>query len=40
MLDNINIAPGKKKTLRCVIYTRKSHDEGFNQAFKLLDAQR
>jgi Site-specific recombinases, DNA invertase Pin homologs len=40
MLDNINVAPGKKKILRCAIYTRKSHEEGLEQEFNSLDAQR
>ena len=25
---------------RCVVYTRKSHEEGLDQAFNSLDAQR
>ena len=28
------------KTIRCAIYTRKSTDEGLNQEFNSLDAQR
>ena len=28
------------KALRCAIYTRKSSDEGLDQAFNSLDAQR
>ena len=28
------------KTLRCAIYTRKSSEEGLEQAFNSLDAQR
>lgn len=40
MLDNSNVAPGKNKTLRCAIYTRKSHEEGLEQEFNSLDAQR
>ena len=40
MLDNTNIALGKNKTLRCAIYTRKSHEEGLEQEFNSLDAQR
>jgi DNA invertase Pin-like site-specific DNA recombinase len=28
------------KTVRCAIYTRKSSDEGLEQAFNSLDAQR
>ena len=28
------------KTIRCAIYTRKSSDEGLEQAFNSLDAQR
>lgn len=31
---------GPSKTLRCAIYTRKSTDEGLDQAFNSLDAQR
>ena len=31
---------GSGKTLRCAIYTRKSTDEGLDQAFNSLDAQR
>ena len=30
----------RRKRLRCAIYTRKSHEEGLNQAFNSLDAQR
>ena len=30
----------KKKTVRCAIYTRKSSDEGLEQDFNSLDAQR
>jgi len=30
----------KPKTLRCALYTRKSSDEGLDQAFNSLDAQR
>lgn len=29
-----------KKTVRCAIYTRKSHEEGLDQEFNSLDAQR
>jgi len=29
----------KQKTFRCAIYTRKSHEEGLDQAFNSLDAQ-
>jgi hypothetical protein len=29
-----------RKTLRCAIYTRKSSDEGLDQSFNSLDAQR
>ncbi len=29
-----------KNTVRCAIYTRKSHEEGLNQEFNSLDAQR
>ena len=40
MLDNVNTAAGRKKQLRCAIYTRKSHEEGLEQEFNSLDAQR
>jgi len=30
---------GKGKTVRCAIYTRKSHEEGLEQEFNSLDAQ-
>lgn len=33
-------APVKTETVRCAIYTRKSTDEGLDQAFNSLDAQR
>jgi site-specific DNA recombinase len=29
-----------KKKIRCAIYTRKSHEEGLDQDFNSLDAQR
>ncbi len=29
-----------KKKVRCAIYTRKSHEEGLDQDFNSLDAQR
>ena len=32
--------PGAPKSVRCAIYTRKSTDEGLNQDFNSLDAQR
>ena len=32
--------PGVAKTVRCAIYTRKSTDEGLDQDFNSLDAQR
>ena len=31
---------GHKNTIRCAIYTRKSHEEGLDQEFNSLDAQR
>ncbi|MBE0567933.1 MAG: recombinase family protein [Krumholzibacteria bacterium] len=34
------IAPVKTKTVRCAAYTRKSTEEGLQQAFNTLDAQR
>jgi site-specific DNA recombinase len=30
----------KPKSVRCALYTRKSSDEGLDQAFNSLDAQR
>src|SRR4051812_47474784 len=33
-------ADGKPRMRRCAIYTRKSSDEGLEQAFNSLDAQR
>ena len=30
----------KRRTLRCAIYTRKSTEEGLEQTFNTLDAQR
>ena len=33
-------ARGAKATLRCAIYTRKSSEEGLEQDFNSLDAQR
>jgi len=40
MLDNTHTVSGTKKTQRCAIYTRKSHEEGLDQEFNSLDAQR
>ncbi len=40
MLNNNNTQNGQRKTLRCAIYTRKSHEEGLDQEFNSLDAQR
>jgi site-specific DNA recombinase len=40
MLNNTNTQNGQRKTLRCAIYTRKSHEEGLEQEFNSLDAQR
>ncbi len=40
MLNNNNTQNGQRKTLRCAIYTRKSHEEGLEQEFNSLDAQR
>ncbi len=36
----MNSAPERKKRVRCAIYTRKSSEEGLEQAFNSLDAQR
>ncbi|MCA3005854.1 MAG: recombinase family protein, partial [Phycisphaerales bacterium] len=32
--------PGEKRRVRCAIYTRKSSEEGLDQEFNSLDAQR
>jgi len=40
MLDNTIVIPGRNKILRCAIYIRKSHEEGLEQEFNSLDAQR
>ena len=34
------MSPEGKSTLRCAIYTRKSSEEGLEQSFNSLDAQR
>jgi site-specific DNA recombinase len=34
------MSTGTKRTLRCAIYTRKSSEEGLEQSFNSLDAQR
>lgn len=36
--SKVSSSPGKK--MRCAIYTRKSSEEGLEQAFNSLDAQR
>ena len=35
-----NVKPPVNKTVRCAIYTRKSTEEGLEQEFNSLDAQR
>ena len=40
MATNGNGTPAKSKPARCAIYTRKSTEEGLNQYFNSLDAQR
>jgi len=40
MFDNIKTENKKRKILRCAVYTRKSHEEGLDQEFNSLDAQR
>ncbi len=40
MLDNLNTNSEDGKVLGCAIYTRKSHEEGLDQEFNSLDAQR
>jgi site-specific DNA recombinase len=40
MPDNSWKASGINSILRCAIYTRKSHEEGLDQEFNSLDAQR
>lgn len=39
-MANGNNSNGAPKPVRCAIYTRKSTDEGLNQDFNSLDAQR
>ena len=34
------MAPERRRAIRCAIYTRKSSEEGLEQAFNSLDAQR
>jgi site-specific DNA recombinase len=34
------VTAGQKRTIRCAIYTRKSSEEGLEQSFNSLDAQR
>jgi site-specific DNA recombinase len=34
------MSTGTKRTIRCAIYTRKSSEEGLEQSFNPLDAQR
>ena len=38
--DNETANPLRRKVLRCAIYTRKSTEEGLEQTFNTLDAQR
>lgn len=40
MLDNRNMNNDGSKVLRCAIYTRKSREDGLEQEFNSLDAQR
>ncbi len=40
MLDTTTINPTGTKLIRCAIYTRKSHEDGLEQEFNSLDAQR
>ena len=40
MPDTATNNPTGKKLIRCAIYTRKSHEEGLEQEFNSLDAQR
>ena len=40
MLDSGQRNATEKKLIRCAIYTRKSHEEGLEQEFNSLDAQR
>jgi site-specific DNA recombinase len=40
MRNNSSKGSGAKKVLHCAIYTRKSHEEGLEQEFNSLDAQR
>jgi site-specific DNA recombinase len=34
------MSPESKRQIRCAIYTRKSSEEGLEQSFNSLDAQR
>jgi site-specific DNA recombinase len=38
--SNPSAAPAQRTSLRCAIYTRKSTEEGLDQDFNSLDAQR
>jgi site-specific DNA recombinase len=38
--DNGSNEPAEKRVVRCAIYTRKSTEEGLQQEFNSLDAQR
>ena len=38
--DAVRETPGDNGTIRCAVYTRKSTDEGLDQEFNSLDAQR
>ena len=40
MKRNGTIAPAAQKSIRCAVYTRKSTEEGLEQEFNSLDAQR
>jgi len=37
---NGNLTTTRRSTVRCAIYTRKSTEEGLDQEFNTLDAQR
>ena len=37
---NASIVPAENRVIRCAIYTRKSTEEGLQQEFNSLDAQR
>jgi site-specific DNA recombinase len=39
-IEGLRMTKSERRTIRCAVYTRKSSDEGLDQAFNSLDAQR